>query len=85
MASELNQRGVAVQGLAPQPIDAPWPNTYGIWAEELKTLQLEHLLAYRWSDTVSYFGAGGSSEQDQLTSPAWNMACLIELPFRNTS
>ena len=68
MASELKQRGVAVQGLAPKPVDSPWPNTYGIWAEELKALQLDHLLEHRWSDTVSYFGAGGSSEQDQLTS-----------------
>ena len=43
IASELNQRGVDVSGIAPDPIDAPWPNTYGIWADELKVLGLEHL------------------------------------------
>ena len=65
IAAELNQRGVAVAGIAPDPVDNPWPNTYGIWADELKMVGLEHLLEHRWSDTVSYFGAGGSSAQDQ--------------------
>ena len=65
IASELNQRGVDVSGIAPDPIDAPWPNTYGIWADELKVLGLEHLLEHRWSDTVSYFGEGGSTAQNQ--------------------
>ena len=65
IASELNQRGVAVAGIAPDPLDAPWPNTYGIWADELKMVGLEQLLEHRWSDTVSYFGAGGTTAQDQ--------------------
>ena len=65
IAAELNQRGVAVAGIAPDPVDNPWPNTYGIWADELKMVGLEHLLEHRWSDTVSYFGAGGSTAQDQ--------------------
>jgi len=65
IASELNQRGVAVAGIAPDPVDDPWPNTYGIWADELKAVGLEQLLEYRWSDTVSYFGEGGSTAQDQ--------------------
>ena len=65
IASELNQRGVAVAGIAPDPVDNPWPNTYGIWADELKMAGLEHLLEHRWSDTVSYFGDGGSTAQDQ--------------------
>ena len=60
IASELHQRGVAVEGLAPGPVDAPWPNTYGIWIDELNALGLEHLLEHRWSDTVSYFGDGGA-------------------------
>ena len=64
IASELHQRGVAVEGIAPDPVDAAWPNTYGIWADELKSLDLEHLIEHRWSDTVSYFGAGGSEAQD---------------------
>ena len=65
IASELNQRGVAVAGVAPESVDAPWPNTYGIWADELTAVGLEHLLEHRWSDTVSYFGEGGSTAQDQ--------------------
>ena len=65
IASELNQRGVAVAGIAPKPVDDPWPNTYGIWADELKAVGLEQLLEHRWSDTVSYFGDGGTTAQDQ--------------------
>ena len=65
IASELHQRGVVVEGIAPEPVDAPWPNTYGIWADELKALDLEHLIEHRWIDTVSYFGAGGSEVADQ--------------------
>ena len=68
IASELNQRGVAVAGIAPDPVDDPWPNTYGIWADELKAVGLEPLLEHRWSDTVSYFGAGGTTAQDQATA-----------------
>jgi len=68
LASELHQRGVSVQGISPEPIEAPWPNTYGIWAEELQQLGLEHLLEHRWSDTVSYFGAGETAEQNRATS-----------------
>ena len=64
IASELNQRGVAVAGIAPDPVDDPWPNTYGIWADELKAVGLEQLLEHRWGDTVSYFGEGGSTAQD---------------------
>ena len=65
IVSELHQRGVSVEGLAPEAVDAPWPNTYGIWVDELKTLGLDHLLEHRWSDTVSYFGDGGSAAEDQ--------------------
>ena len=65
IASELHQRGVVVEGIAPEPVDAPWPNTYGIWVDELRALGLDHLLEHRWSETVSYFGAGGASADDQ--------------------
>ena len=65
IASELHQCGLAVEGIAPEAVDAPWPNTYGIWADELKAVGLEHLLEHRWRDTVSYFGAGGDAAEDQ--------------------
>ncbi|OUW50462.1 MAG: lycopene cyclase [Synechococcus sp. TMED187] len=65
IASELVLRGVHVEGISPESVQEPWPNTYGIWANELKQLGLEHLLEHRWSDTVSFFGMGGSPDQDQ--------------------
>ena len=67
IASELHQRGVLVEGIAPNPVNAPWPNTYGIWAKELELLGLEDLLEHRWSNTVSFYGAGGSDLEDQPT------------------
>ena len=67
IASELHQRGVWVEGIAPNPVNAPWPNTYGIWAKELELLGLEDLLEHRWSNTVSFYGAGGSDLEDQPT------------------
>ncbi len=65
IASELNQQGVDVAGIASDPVDNHWPNTYGIWVDELKAVGLEQLLEHRWSDTVSYFGGGGTTAQDQ--------------------
>jgi lycopene cyclase-like protein len=61
IAAELASRGLAVRALAPGDPAAPWANTYGIWAEEVEALGLAHLLSHRWSDTVSFFGAGGSA------------------------
>ena len=67
ISSELHRRGVLVEGIAPNSVEAPWPNTYGIWAKELELLGLEHLLEHRWSNTVSFYGAGGSDSEDQPT------------------
>ncbi len=64
IAAALGERGVAVQALSATEPDAPWPNTYGIWGEEVDRLGLSHLLGHRWSDTVSYFGAGGPSDSE---------------------
>jgi len=61
-AAALSQRGLRVLGLAPgqqmdgTPWTAPWPNTYGIWADDLERLGLGHFLARRWTDSTS-FGA----------------------------
>ena len=68
IAAELHQCGVVVEGIAPEPVEAAWPNTYGIWADELTALGLEPLLEHRWTDTVSYFGSGGTVQQDQVTA-----------------
>ena len=58
IASELVQQGIEVKALASDSPEKPWPNTYGIWAEELVELGMDSLLAYRWENTVSYFGNG---------------------------
>jgi lycopene cyclase-like protein len=62
IAAALGERGVRVEALTVTEPDAPWPNTYGIWGEEVDRLGLGQLLGHRWSDTVSYFGAGGPSD-----------------------
>jgi lycopene cyclase-like protein len=58
IAAALADTGLRVALLAPHDPRAPWPNTYGIWGEEVDALGLAHLLEHRWSHTVSYFGQG---------------------------
>ncbi|MCP9858478.1 lycopene cyclase family protein [Cyanobium sp. Cruz-8D1] len=58
IAAALAAEGLKVALLAPQDPRTPWPNTYGIWGDEVDALGLGHLLEHRWSQTVSYFGAG---------------------------
>ncbi|MCT0207363.1 lycopene cyclase family protein [Synechococcus sp. CS-1332] len=58
IAAALAAEGLQVALLAPQDPRTPWPNTYGIWGDEVDALGLGHLLEHRWSHTVSYFGAG---------------------------
>ena len=61
IAAELGERGLAVAALAPADPDAPWANTYGIWAREVDDLGLGHLLSHRWENSVSHFGPGGGA------------------------
>jgi lycopene beta-cyclase/lycopene epsilon-cyclase len=61
IAADLAERGLAITALAAGDPQAPWVNTYGIWCEEVDSLDLGSLLSHRWSDTVSYFGPGGSA------------------------
>jgi lycopene cyclase-like protein len=56
IAAYLGGKGLRVAGLAPKPPQAPWPNTYGIWCDELEPLGLTHLLSHRWKDCVMYAG-----------------------------
>ena len=58
IAAALAERGVQLALLAPSDPQAPWANTYGIWAPELEGQGLGDLLEHRWSDCRSYFGAG---------------------------
>jgi len=64
IAAELCDRGLNVASLAPTDANAPWPNTYGIWADELETLNLStELLEHHWRNCVSYFGPSAVQHQ----------------------
>lgn len=69
IAAALAEQGLQVALLAPHDPRAPWPNTYGIWGEEVDALGLAHLLEHRWSNTVSYFGSGSSHPADAANRP----------------
>jgi lycopene cyclase-like protein len=56
IAAELAECQLAVAVLAAADPRDPWPNTYGIWGDEVDALGLGHLLEHRWSHTCSYFG-----------------------------
>ena len=69
IAAALAEAGLRLALLAPEDVRSPWANTYGIWGEEVDALGLAHLLEHRWSDSVSYFGAGSSDPQDPANAP----------------
>jgi lycopene cyclase-like protein len=69
IAAALADEGLKVALLAPQDLRAPWPNTYGIWGDEVDALGLGHLLEHRWSHTVSYFGAGDPDPAAESNRP----------------
>lgn len=56
MAASLCQQGLQVQGLSLGDAAKSWPNTYGIWTDELAALGLSHLLSHHWQDCVACFG-----------------------------
>lgn len=56
LAAELAQRGLSVEGLSPVDPATPWPNTYGIWVDELALLDMSEFLAHRWRNTLAYMG-----------------------------
>jgi lycopene cyclase-like protein len=54
IAAALCDEGLNVTGLAPVPPPVEWPNTYGIWCDELEPMNLTHLLSHRWQNSVAY-------------------------------
>ncbi len=64
IVAQLVEHGLEVIALASHTPDQPWPNTYGIWAEELESIGMASLLGHRWSNTVSYFGDGDGKNGD---------------------
>ena len=68
ITAELVQHGLKVQAIASKSPLEPWSNTYGIWAAELESLNMQNLLKYRWKDTVSFFGDGLSNKGNLCTN-----------------
>lgn len=58
LAAALAEAGLAVQGLALADPAQPWPNTYGIWVDELEDLGLVQFLEHRWKDCVVHVNSG---------------------------
>ncbi|ABW31007.1 lycopene beta cyclase [Acaryochloris marina] len=58
IAAALAEQGVNVGSLTASPLRQVWPNTYGIWRDELEALGLTDLLGHCWDNCVSYFGKG---------------------------
>ncbi|MEB3307752.1 MAG: lycopene cyclase family protein, partial [Cyanobacteriota bacterium] len=69
IAAALAEHQLQVALLSPHDPRAQWPNTYGIWGEELDGLGLGHLLEHRWSHTVSHFGAGSEDPGAAANTP----------------
>lgn len=54
LAAALCDVGLRVEGATPADPTAPWPNTYGIWEDELPSPELAAMFAHRWTDCVAY-------------------------------
>jgi lycopene beta-cyclase/lycopene epsilon-cyclase len=54
----LAERGLSIGVLSKGERRQRWPNTYGIWTQEVDALGLGHLLSHRWQHTLSRFGSG---------------------------
>jgi lycopene beta-cyclase len=54
ISAALCGSGLRVVGLSAGDPATLWPNTYGIWRDELEPLGLSHLLGPHWNDCVSY-------------------------------
>lgn len=60
-AAALGETGLQVTITSPaaSPEEmAPWPNTYGVWYDELEPLGYAPLLGRTWTDTRAHFGRG---------------------------
>ncbi len=57
VAASLGETGLRVVGIAPDP-RASWPNTYGVWFDEVEPIGYAPCLAHVWHDVVAHFGRG---------------------------
>ncbi len=84
IVAQLVEHGMNVTALASHTPDQPWPNTYGIWAEELESLGMASLLGYRWSNTVSYFGDGEGMEGDSPVEHNFDYGLFDQSALQNS-
>jgi lycopene beta-cyclase len=57
LTAALAETGLQVRGLNPALPDTPWPNTYGLWRDELTVPGLSSAwLGKQWADGVVYAG-----------------------------
>ena len=82
ITAELVQQGLDVQAIASNSPLEPWPNTYGIWASELESLNMQELLKYRWKDTVSFFGDGTSKKGNSFTNHSLDYGLFNSIDFQ---
>lgn len=55
LVASLAEQGLAVGCLAPEGV-APWPNTYGVWVDEIEPLGYADMLEHHWTDVRAHFG-----------------------------
>ncbi len=82
ITAELVQQGLNVQAIASRSPLEPWPNTYGIWASELESLNMQELLKYRWKDTVSFFGDGLTQKGNVCTNHCLDYGLFNSINFQ---
>jgi lycopene beta-cyclase len=82
ITAELVQQGLDVQAIASKSPLEPWPNTYGIWASELESLNMQELLKYRWKDTVSFFGDGVSKKGNNFINHSLDYGLFNSINFQ---
>lgn len=64
VATAMAELGLRTACIAPRP-DAPWPNTYGVWVDELEAIGLESAIAHRWPQAEVVLPRGGSLPLDR--------------------
>lgn len=63
-AAACADAGLDIALLAPDH-HAPWPNTYGLWADELEPLNVPDVLAARWDAVTVATGMGPTRQLDR--------------------
>lgn len=63
-AAACTQAGIHT-ALLGNDLEAPWPNTFGVWEDELEGLGLGQVAAHRWLRPLVAFGAEGHRDIDR--------------------